>query len=240
MGHTYQFDLEEAKQAIISLNGDLAFSAAEHLVHQHFNLGGADFVSDQATNARRVVLLDALWATQLFWDPGAHERILTRLHQNAEHLNAVLGALGEHALRDEPDAVWEAAREIFPIVMGRHQMQEKQKLSFASKFMHWSTRWHFPIVDKNARKAINRFQRDHGIRRGQVLSDTAAVPPSEILPEYKRWVFFYSDLIRSLEGAGAVPALLEADSASQIEGLTVDNTLLRILDKVFYWKGSRL
>ena len=55
--------------------------------------------------------------------------------------------------------------------------------------------------------------------------------------EYHRWISFYSDLISGLDGA-ARDQLLKADSDSQKSPRPVTNSLLRVLDKVFYTQGG--
>lgn len=53
------------------------------------------------------------------------------------------------------------------------------------------------------------------------------------LEDYERWVFFYSDLLWSLS-EGEVKELMAADAVSPHRKLIRSNSLLRILDKVFF------
>jgi len=105
--------------------------------------------------------------------------------------------------------------------------------SFATKFLHWTTRCHFPIMDSRARAAINRLQRSRGMEP-RVPQSTGDLPWQE---EYPRWITFYSELIGSL-AADERERLLHADRDSQPAPDPCENSLLRVLDKVFYTLGS--
>ena len=55
--------------------------------------------------------------------------------------------------------------------------------------------------------------------------------------QYKRWIHFYSSLIARLPKEER-ERLIQEDLNSQPEPLRFNNTLLRVLDKVFYWYGG--
>ena len=54
---------------------------------------------------------------------------------------------------------------------------------------------------------------------------------------YGRWISFYSDLIGALAPAER-KRLLAADQESPWPQFRRTNSLLRVLDKVFYWRGK--
>ena len=96
-------------------------------------------------------------------------------------------------------------------------------------------------MDNRARSAINRIQRKHEITEGLVLKDTAEMGGLSYLDEHERWVYFYSDLLRSMDKA-TCKELIIRDKQTQrktSKKLTVKNNLLRILDKVFYMLGGQ-
>ncbi|MBN2375083.1 MAG: hypothetical protein JXD22_01685 [Sedimentisphaerales bacterium] len=60
------------------------------------------------------------------------------------------------------------------------------------------------------------------------------------LDEYERWIYFYSDLLNSMAEAN-YKELIAIDKQTQNSTskiFTVENSLLRILDKVFYILGK--
>ena len=98
--------------------------------------------------------------------------------------------------------------------------------SFATKFMHWCTKEHFPIMDSAARCAISRHE-------DRIASEFDPRDPDHCLGDYRWWIHFYAGLLRSF-GEHA-EAIVQADS----EKATMPNSLLRILDKYFWMKGLR-
>ena len=226
-------DLTTAADAIRSVNADVTFLAAERLMHQHFQSVG--HALDPNRVAERLVLLDGLWSTQLFRERGAASRIVRNLEANANRMIDRVCGLPANALQENPEQVVQAARELLPIILdapGDHG-KHKQFYSFASKFLHWTSRKHFPIMDSLARVAISRLQRLHGFQN-RIASEMGDL---DKLDDYQRWIEFYSGLIRSLTSEQR-EHLLTIDRESQRPSYRCQNTLLRVLDKVFYMLGS--
>lgn len=236
----YKLNMDEAINSIREFNSSEPLLVGDYLIKKHFP---DDFTEIKPDNLPvLIVLLNGLWGTQLFLDPGVIETMVSKLREQWPTICEVLSGLGENGLAEESSKVYEAAREIFPVILNKN-LGHKQHYSFTAKFFHWCTRNHFPIVDSRARKSINNFQRRHQITRStQGLIRITPPKSMDKLEEYEKWVNFYSDLLNSLSDEYC-KELLEADKSSQMrtnEALTVDNTLLRVLDKVFYIQGNRL
>jgi len=232
----YNLDLVGAESALRPLNSGPCYLAADRLLDAHFK----DFRWALAPEnvAEGVVLLDSLWGTRLYAQKGVAEQIALTLAANSARAVHLLASLGPADLQERPERVYVVAEEILPFILkpgGGSGREVSQNHSFASKFLHWCTRCHFPIVDRNARKTINAWQRELGVE-DRVLSDNAAVKGRYIW-EYERWIRFYSDLITSL-GPAERERLKRADRESQSPDHRVENSLLRILDKVFYYQGG--
>lgn len=233
----YKFNMDEAIESIRKSNSS-ELLAGDYLLKNHFP---DNFMEIKPNNLPvLIVLLDGLWGTQLFRDPGVIETMVSKLSEQWPTICKVLSGLGENALAEEPRKVYEAATKIFPIILNKN-FGHKQHYSFTTKFFHWCTRNHFPIVDSRARKSINCIQRNHGIRRGLVLKTTEEMGGLTYIEEYKRWIDFYRDLLNSLSRAEC-DRLLAADKESQEDtnaALAIKNTLLRVLDKKFYQNGRK-
>ena len=222
--------IENALLAIKKCNESRVFLGAESLVHQHFSR--PEEVLDSPTIHERVVLLDAVWATQLFRDPGAHDRITGSLITHADQIHDAIGSLHQHALEQEPDRVVQASRVILQILLRTSEGKVgKAHYSFATKFMHWITRNHFPIVDSKARAAVNSLQRARQ-EPNRIMAHW--VDPRD---DYERWVQFYSRLLGAMSSEERA-RFHETDQQSQKFGPIRQNSLLRIWDKVFYQLGS--
>jgi hypothetical protein len=146
-----------------------------------------------------------------------------------------MDGLQKDALENSPELIWGVASRIMPHILN-HTPNCRENYSFATKFFHWSTRHHFPIVDSRARGAINAMQCEHEVRPC-IWKSAVGIPKGKYIEEYKRWIQFYSDLIRSISAEDR-KRLIEADVSSQLSKSPTKNTLLRILDKVFYYKGG--
>lgn len=225
-------DLDVAEQAIRLCNAGIEFRAADRLMHHHF--ASPEAALSPSSIAERVVLLDGLWATQMFWKAGQVARVIETLTQHAHIILRTCRSLHATALEASPAEVVESARVCMPIALGTLVAGAKGgPYSFATKFLHWTTRCHFPIMDSRARAAINRLQRNNAFRP-RIPSNTGDLHWTE---DYPRWVCFYSELIRSLS-PGHRERLLTADLESQPEPVPCANSLLRVLDKAFYTLGT--
>jgi len=226
----YNFPIEEAKSIIGSVNEDTAFLASDFLVYtQAKKLTNSLNEKDMTL---QVLLIDGLWATQLFREKGGVQSIIGRINNDIDKIQNTISNLSENDLSKNPDKVYKAAEEIFPIIL---ESGKRQHYSFTSKFFHWCTCNHFPIVDSRARKSINSFQRKHKLTHDLVLKDTAAMGMT-YLEEYRRWVYFYSDLLNSLSEKDNI-LLRKIDIETQRNTnpeFLCEHSILRILDKVFY------
>ena len=146
----------------------------------------------------------------------------------------LLESLETDALLTAPRTVIDAADKVLPIIL-EPGGGLRRNYSFATKFLHWVTRRHFPIVDSRARTAIN------GWPQGLLIPRQARVTSMAINPytsDYRRWVTFYSELMNGLtpeQQSALVSADLESQSAASGP---VENSLLRVLDKYFYREGG--
>jgi len=232
----YTIDVDRAIESIRNFNSGEPFLACDYSLKEYFRDDFKEIKPDSLSIL--VVLVDGLWGTQLFRDPRVTEMMVSELKDHWPKVCKVLSDLGENDLKENPEKAYKAAREIFPIILNNNEGHQ-QHYSFTTKFFHWCTNGHFPIVDSRTRQSINRLQREHGISRGLVLSSTAEMGNRTYLDEYGRWVYFYSDLLRSLSKEDCEKLLAE-DEKSQNEtnpSLTIKNTLLRVLDKIFYQEG---
>lgn len=222
-------DLAAAEEAIRRFNGYSPLPAADRLVARHFPSPQAAL--EPATIAERVVLIDGVWTTQMFWKAGTMPRVIARLEEHAEGMLPVLEGLAEDALERRPEQIVEAANRLMPVILDAWEgAGGPRPYSFASKFLHRSIWRQIPIVDGRARSAVRRFQVEHALR-------PPVTPEGGDLAEYPRWIGFYSALIRSLSVRDR-ERLRAADEAFQPGAGRQPSSLLRLLDKVFYVMGS--
>jgi len=228
-----EFDVVRACGEIRELNGNALFAASDFIVAKQFT---PYEVMPYGAAAGGIVIIDGLWATQLFRERGGPERMLRLYEENASLCREELGRLRKLRLTDQPDGVHQVAKGILGTLLDPEQPGRKH-YSFATKLFHWHAPEHLPIVDARARKAINMLQKACGKRQGVVLADTAEMGGESYLDEYGRWVHFYSELLNELT-PGDQEQLLAADRESLPRHFFVENPLLRVLDKVFYHRGG--
>lgn len=226
------FGIPDAVEAIRAYNQNESLQAADFLLHTSFSSPSAAL--DPSTMVMRIVLLDGLWATQLFREQGAAQGISRSLAATAASMLDAIYGLAPDELEVNPGRVHEAASQLLPTILHHSNDGKRHRLnySFASKFLHWTSPRHFPIMDSKARKTINRLQRARGEK-----NRVPAMATGSCVDDYGRWLWFYSDAIRSLSDQDR-SALIEADQASLLPAYRVENTLLRILDKGFYTRGG--
>jgi len=233
----YELDIDAATAAIANMNSSPSMVASDRLLAHHFPDIKTALHSD--TIAERVILVDALWGTRLFMENGASDRIARNLGEASGRLVELLSGLSPDDLTGQPERVSALAKEVLPVILVQEPGDPdkyRENYSFATKFFHWCTRHHFPIVDRWARKRINAWQVALRVRP-RVRSDTAAMQDLSYTREYERWINFYSDLIFGL-GPDNRERLVKADYDSQPASYRVTNSSLRVLDKVFYWQGG--
>ncbi len=228
-------DIEKAVHYIRLLNSDVALMASDYVLHQCFPSGELHFDHRSVTN--QVILVDRLWNAGLRFTPDAAGTITEQLVIHAENIYANLSNLQPDDLNNSPENICNVAQEIFPVIL---EAPGRQNYSFTTKFFHWCTRKHFPIVDLHARKAISRLQADEHCADDEIVEniDDANLP---IIEKYSGWINFYNRLLNELTPE-ACDRLLNADQESQQEtcpSFTIMNSLLRILDKVFYMNRGK-
>ena len=239
--YDYKLDMGGAIKDIQKFKKRKDWLASDHLVAQDFaNLQES---LRQGTAVERVVLLDALFGTNLSTELAAINRIADNLEENRDELEKRLGELGPNDLEEHPGLVIRAASQAIPLILERPEKTQKHHYSFATKFLHWSARVHFPVVDSKARTSVNRFQRSpkFASKVGNEDRVCASLPVVEKRAEdYGKWARFYSNLLNNLSPDDK-RRLAEEDERSQKNtgsGFFVKNSLLRILDKVFYMRGK--
>jgi hypothetical protein len=235
--NTYRFDLDEAKASIQQFNQSPAFCATDVLLDRHFK----DRVTalDPQMIVERVVLLDGLYATKVYVERGAQDGIANRLAKASARLITEFQSLDEGALEHRPQDVVRASRDALSVILkGADDEKVRQNYSFATKFFHWVTRHHFPIMDSNARKAARGIQeRAYGsLARADVVGQYPQAPYDD---DYCRWIYFCSDLISGMPDVDR-EALCRTDYDSQHPSYRMSHSLLRILDKVLYQIGIRM
>lgn len=221
---------DSALEALVGFNNSPVYLGADSLIHQHFSSAAAAL--EPSTVAERVVLLDALWSTQMFRESGAHARVIASIRAHGQRVLDLLSGLDAGALQGAGPEPARAATELLPLFLGVDERGGGRKhYSFASKFLHWLTRVHFPSVDSRVRTAVLALQRAHA---GPGLIPTEWSSPEQ---DYQLWIRFYRDLLGSMSDQERA-RMLETDLESQTACRRHQNSLLRIWDKVFYHLGS--
>ncbi len=229
----YVFDLKSAIASIKDMNRSATMRASDRAIGRIFSQ--VSDLSNLDCVAERVAVLDGLWGTRLYMESGAADQIAGCISQNAKQIVTIIENLCPDALEKSPDIVWNAAKQMLPYVLN-HSANCRENYSFATKFFHWSTRHHFPSVDSKARIAINQLQRRSNVRP-LIRKFSPAMGNLSYIQEYERWIYFYSDLIAGLP-RDQRNQLVCADYKSQKCLEPTENSLLRILDKYFYYEGG--
>lgn len=232
MAHRLSLDIGEAERALQRYNRDSVLTAADAVLDRAF---AAPFdAADTQGIAERVVLIDALWQTQMVKERGALARVIRGIVENASMIQAELAALQPRDLLTDPTRVETAARRLLPAVLdakGENGEPGKRHYSFATKFLHWTMREHFPIVDFRARRAVNALQRRAGAAN-RVPSMLRCHPTDD----YALWIRFYSALVRDM--GPEAERLQKFDREGSPARPARPSSLLRVLDKVFYVYGA--
>lgn len=232
----YTFNLDLAERSIRKVNESLAMVASDRLLSRHF--GDIRSALNPRTVGERVVLLDGLWGTRLYTQAGAPDCIAESLAKNSALLIELCEGIDATALEATPHRVVWASTVALPLILELRDSAGKplrRNYSFAAKFLHWTTRLHFPIVDSKARRTINTLQDLNGVSRNHMVRKYADA--KSIQDDYRRWICFYSDLVHGLSSFER-ERLLRVDYDSQHPTYRVKHSLLRVLDKVFYRLGG--
>jgi hypothetical protein len=229
-----QFNVQRACRDLATANRSPRFAAADFVVAKQF----PPYAPLRPGEARQALeLLDFLWNTRLAFDRGALDALSAAYERNRHVYVKRFAALRPLRLEESPREVHTIAAALLRTLLGIRG-KVKQHYSFATKVFHWHAREHLPIVDSRARRAINALQRSCGLRRGIVLSSTAEMGGRTYVEEYGRWIAFYSQLLGALTRDDR-KRLLIADRDSLPPAFTLENSVLRVLDKVFWYRGGR-
>jgi len=223
-------DVTRACADIRKFNADSTYRASDWMVGQAFAAYEA-LPEGQAVCA--MMLVDSLWNTSLLrFNPEDFDALFEVYEQHRALYAQTLVRIYPLTLEREPDRVWEhAATMLRPLL--ESDRTEKRHYSFATKLLHWHAPEHLPIMDSFARKGIHSMQKECGQTECLIRSD---VPVGSEVEEYRDWVRFYGWLLSRLTHEER-KRLKEEDADSLPKPLHRDNTLLRILDKVFYIRG---
>lgn len=218
--------------AIRCFNGDRESIALDHIVVRCF--ADLDEGDDEGLIAERVVAIDKLWATQMFRRKGHTGKVIESILRHWATIMQATRSLSDDDLEHRPEEVTATAIRLLPLVMGYDEPPRAPAYlpySFATKFLHWTTRWHFPIMDSRARNSIRTWHRDAGW--------PCPIPPesSGWPTDYDNWIALCSELIRSTAMADR-ERLVRVDFDTQPQGTRCEHTFLRVLDKAFYWGWS--
>jgi len=225
-----RFDVERACGDITKeFNASRSLVASEYLVAQAFREYRV-LAEGQAICAIRLV--DKEWATQLFWGKGADEKLSERYEANRPLVDSWLRELRGTSLECDPQRVQSLGAELLSLLLETPGLERRKPYSFASKFLHCHAPQHLPMVDGRARRAVADLQKQWGLAPGERVDRE-----EDRVHNYGRWISFYSVLIGALT-PDERKRLLAADQESPWPQFRRTNSLLRVLDKVFYRRGK--
>lgn len=229
-----EFNVARACRELGRFNRTLRLAAADFVVARQF----PPYAPLRPGEARQALdLLDFLWNTRLAFDRGALKALSAAYERNRQAYVNRFAALRRLRPEESPPEVYAIGKEALATLLSTGG-RVKKHYSFATKVFHWHAREHLPIVDSRARRAINALQRSCGLRRDIVLSSTGEMGRRTYVEEYGRWLAFYSQIMGALTRADR-ERLLAADRESLPPAFTLENSLLRVLDKVFWYRGGR-
>lgn len=232
------FDLNWAKRQLDHFNSNLFWIAADRMA---WNL----FHKPCRTWAQWLVVgVDSLMRTRV---PDADRITLSEdIREMWQCVRRMANTIGRHDLRENPQAVFDRVKPLFESLL-TGQGNGRRHYSFASKFLHWASNGRLPIVDDLARKSIQSRQRAFRQANPTWVNETRVLrdPRRDRADDYKRLLFFYSDILRGLKEHGKEESLLKRDRQKQShtaqrrkEFIIKTNTLVRVLDKVFWIDGQ--
>jgi len=226
-----QFNVDRACKELERFNSSLSFVASDFLVANEF-VEYEYMVLPEPKAVRAIVMLDGLWAAGLSRQGGELERMiqLYKQKQNMEVCQDCLRRLQRLSLEKEADAVGEVAEEILDTLLNPGKPGQRRNYVFAMKLFHWHAPDHLPIIDSKAGKYINglfRLGHDQSVWEDDKNKWRSAT---------RNLIRFYSEIVRAL--APEKEQLKTTDWDSLPEGFRRHNSLLRILDKIFWLRGG--
>lgn len=208
-------------QHIQDFNQRLDYLISDFIVERVFSSLGDNATQNLLRDS--VYVLNTYFHTHLY--PNQVHDIAVHLFRNWHQIWAILDALPESLNGGNAGHIFDVAHDLFPPVF---EAANRNVLSFASKFFHWCGRGRgcFPIYDSRVTGAIAEFAdlNIHGC-------------PME---RYRQVVNFYSGEMGRLppERAGEWSQIDAESQQNTCAPLSVNNTLLRILDKCFFMMGE--
>lgn len=120
--------IDRATAGIRALNDNVETMATESLVHRHFTDAGRGHTSV----AERVVLIDKLWATQMFRKPGHVLKAIKCLVRHEQVTIDERCALPQDVIECDAGRLAQAAGWAMPIALGKDSDQTKRMQGCAS------------------------------------------------------------------------------------------------------------
>jgi hypothetical protein len=214
--------VSEAIESIKAFNENPANPVADWIVAEHFG-EGYDSASEERA-AGRVHALDLMFSADLRFHPRDRLRIIDRLRQKAADIRVYLENLREGDLLKRPTHVATVADRLFEIIGNRADGDNAEHAVFVSKYLHWCTRVHFPIMDSKARSTLNAL----GLT-GRTLQTTRQ--------GYPDWIATCGKLIQEWTD-DEWDDLMAVDKRTLPPSYGLNNSRLRLLDKVLYQMGK--
>ena len=231
----YPIDIDLAEKILRGVNAKRMFLVEDYAVanvfRQLMTTRSAEFLP------ACVVILDALWKTRMYEIETEREAVCRSLEKHWSMILQTLDGMKEFDIGSVPTGVFSSAQDLFPLIL-QAEGRLKRNYSFCTKFFHWTTRVHFPIVDAFSRKSVNRLQVESGDGKDAIKADATTSPAGNYVDEYFLWVTFYSGLMNSIPATDG-ERLVKADYDSQGLPERMENTLLRALDKILYASKGR-
>jgi len=231
-----EFDCHWAFGRLSEFNSNLFWVGADRLAWEMFR------EPQQPWASALVMGVDSLLNTRV---PKAdRDCISAAVTENWERIFGLAGEIGPGDLGQHPQETFNTVEPILRVLLEVPEAT-RAHYSFATKFLHWASRGLLPIVDGQARQAI-RDQQQAWVAQGHALVAEAHIlaDPVPYPRDYRRWVFFYSHVLRALDDHECGDQLRHSDHDDQLAlvgeryELAIEaNTLVRILDKIF-WIGG--
>lgn len=120
--------IDKAIAGIRAFNDDVETMATESLVHRHF----ADTCRERTSVAERVVLIDKLWATQMFRKPGHVLKVIKCLERHEQEIIDECCALPQDVIECDAGRLAQVAKWAMPIALGKDSDQTKRMQGCAS------------------------------------------------------------------------------------------------------------
>ena len=217
--------VEEINNLTSEVNAFPGFAQNDYLVVKSF----AEPV-DTYTHYRRVVLLDALFSTNLRRGRpvgGLVRQTVFQISENIRNclpqLSRIVAPIRESTLFELDFANQQVSESMSNALRAILDHLNNNALSFTGKYLHFLYPMVFPLWDRLVPQAINEIYDD------EIFPENGANTPEYYLllcQKYKEIAAHFSDT--QLHG------MIQQDHDSQPEGWRIQNTFVRILDKALW------